>query len=135
LEASSEFDSELERRFCTRWGNAPRDGWTLHRESVILDQGQKTFVPDFELRHESGRSVLLEVVGFWTSEYVAAKQQTLAAFAGAPIVLLLPSDVPWPESDSARIVRYKSSIRVSDVLAALPQQLSTTCKEDTGRHA
>ena len=48
-----------------------RDGWQLIREGEILHEGQKTFVPDFTFRHEDGTQVFLEIVGFWTPEYLA----------------------------------------------------------------
>jgi hypothetical protein len=124
LVETAEFDSELERRFSQRWGDEPRDGWTLHREAVVLHQGQKTFVPDFEFRHMSGRSMLMELIGFWTPEYLAAKQQTLEAFRETPILLALPHDAVWPDSPTTPLIRYKTVIRVEEVLAALNQQLA-----------
>src|SRR6185436_284597 len=70
---NEEFDSDLEAEFAAKWGNEPRDGWRLTRESEILSTGQKVFVPDFVFHHESGRSVYFEIVGFWTPEYLQAK--------------------------------------------------------------
>ena len=76
LPAPEEFDSRLEQDFAQRWG-ANREGWSLQREGEILHQHQRTFVPDFVLIHEDGRRILLEIVGFWTPEYLQAKLQTL----------------------------------------------------------
>src|SRR5437016_3487879 len=86
LPAPEEFDSRVEEQFARRWGDK-RDGWSLQREGEILDQGQKVFVPDFILRHDDGRTVLLEIVGFWTPEYLQAKFQTLQAFQEHRILL------------------------------------------------
>ncbi len=88
LPSPDEFDSQLEAAFAHDWGEQ-RDGWTLQRESEILHQGQKTFVPDFVLRHDDGRTVLLEIVGFWTPEYLHAKMQTLRAFADRRILVAI----------------------------------------------
>ncbi len=86
LPPPEEFDSHLEEDFARRWGEK-RDGWSLDREGEILHQGQKVFVPDFVFRHDDGRNVLMEIVGFWTPEYLQAKFQTLRVFAEQRILV------------------------------------------------
>ena len=68
LPAPEEFDSDIESEFAGKWGDGPREGWTLSRESDILHSGQKVFLPDFTFQHTNGRRVLLEIIGFWTAE-------------------------------------------------------------------
>ncbi len=60
--------------------NRPRCGWSLVRESEILVRHQKVFLPDFQLKHESGKRIHVEVMGYWTPEYIEAKLQTLQEF-------------------------------------------------------
>ena len=114
------FDSRLEEAFAEKWGPQKRDGWLLVREGEILHRGQKVFLPDFVFRHDDGRSVLMEIVGFWTPEYLQAKVQTLRTFEDQRILLAvaetarekmceLPSDA----------ITFKSALRVKDVLAGL----------------
>jgi uncharacterized protein len=86
LPAPQLFDSRVEAQFAQRWGEK-RQGWTLSREAEVLYQGQKVFVPDFILQHDDGRRVLLEIVGFWTPEYLDAKCKTLRTFARYPIIV------------------------------------------------
>ena len=86
LPAPEEFDSRVEEDFARRWG-AKREGWSLDREGEVLHQGQKVFVPDFVFRHDDGRNVLMEIVGFWTPEYLQAKFQTLRTFAEQRILV------------------------------------------------
>lgn len=51
-----------------------RDGWTLVREDQpVALTGGRVFLPDFTLRHRDGREALVELVGFWTPEYLAEK--------------------------------------------------------------
>lgn len=115
-----EFDSDLEAAFSADWGEAPRDGWTLERETEILCRGQHVFLPDFVLRHADGRRRLLEIVGFWTPEYREAKLKTLARFAGEPLLLAV-TDSPayahdeWPPGT----IRFKTSLKADQVLARL----------------
>lgn len=116
------FDSSVEAAFSKKWGGAEREGWRLAREDVILDQGQKVFIPDFTLRHSSGAEVLLEIVGFWTPEYMAKKVETLRLFRDSRILLAVAEQVVGglPE-DIGPTVRYKSGLKIKDVLAALGQ--------------
>lgn len=81
------FDSKLEEDFSDAWGKAKPSEWRLERESDVLFHHQKAFFPDFTLVHTTGRRVFLEIVGFWTPEYLDAKCETLKDFAGEDILL------------------------------------------------
>jgi uncharacterized protein len=116
----SEFDSGVELRFATEWGSEPRDGWRLIREGEILWRGQKTFVPDFVIEHERGARVLLEIVGFWTPEYLQAKLETLKLFRDVPLLLAVAEKnretlAGLPHS----VIGYKTALSVEDVSSAL----------------
>lgn len=120
LPAPEEFDSGVEEAFAVKWGDQAHEGWRLLREAEILHRGQKVFMPDFVFRHEDGRTALLEIVGFWTPEYLAAKTQTLAAFAAYPILLAVARQAekklpPLPEST----IIYRTALLLEDVLARL----------------
>jgi uncharacterized protein len=119
LPPPEEFDSRVEERFARRWGDE-RDGWSLYREGELLHQGQKVFVPDFAIRHVDGRSVLLEIVGFWTPEYLEAKVQTLRAFQNHKILLAVakPASRHMPDLPPETI-HYKTALRPEDVLPRL----------------
>jgi predicted nuclease of restriction endonuclease-like RecB superfamily len=120
LPPPSLFDSGVEEEFARQWGDAPRGGWAIRREATILHQGQKVFIPDFSLRHEDGREVLLEIVGFWTPEYLEAKAKTLSAFRDRRILLAVgvPAFKQWGEL-SADLIRYKTRLKIDDVLERL----------------
>lgn len=114
------FDSALEEKFADNWGSEPRDGWKLIREGEILFRHQKVFVPDFVFLHETGRRVLMEVVGFWTPEYLEAKRNTLATFSEHRIILAVADSIDWSdEPHMDRMFRYKTAIKVADVLRLL----------------
>jgi predicted nuclease of restriction endonuclease-like RecB superfamily len=117
------FDSQIEEDFAAKWGAEPRDGWTLVREGEVLHQGQRVFVPDFAFRHESGRVVLMEIIGFWTPEYLEAKQKTLREFGERQILLAvaeslhrgLPGGFP-------NAIWFKSALKIADVLERLQRE-------------
>jgi predicted nuclease of restriction endonuclease-like RecB superfamily len=66
-------EEDLARVLRDKIGDA-RDGWTLVREdALVMLRGGSVFLPDFTLRHHDGREALVELVGYWTPEYLAEK--------------------------------------------------------------
>jgi len=120
LPAPDDFDSSVEEAFAKRWGPEKRDGWQLVREGEVLHQGQKVFVPDFLFRHDDGRTVLMEIIGFWTPEYVQAKIETLRTFQDRRILLAVadPARKDLAELPSETIP-FKSALLIKDVLSRL----------------
>src|ERR1043165_8497444 len=43
--------------------------WQMEVSSEVIDLGESAFIPDFVLRHEDGRKIFLEILGFWTPEH------------------------------------------------------------------
>jgi hypothetical protein len=124
LPPPEEFDSQVEQAFAERWGDQPRDGWTLAREGEVLYETQKTFVPDFVFRHEDGRNVMLEIVGFWTPEYLQAKVEKLRDFADQTIWLAIAEGVApsLPDLPQQEVIPYKTSLLLKDVLDRLNRE-------------
>lgn len=115
-----EFDSSVEEAFARKWGTEPRRGWSLRRATAVLQRGQTVFVPDFVLSHEDGRKLLLEIVGFWTPEYLQAKIQKLKLFADQGILLAVAEKVASAWKDSpAGVILYKTALNLDDVLQAV----------------
>jgi len=119
LPAPDDFDSSVEEGFAAKWGEEVREGWRLVREGGILCHQQKVFVPDFLFRHEDGRTVLMEIVGYWTPEYLEAKQATLRLFAEERIILAVAEQVRQALPGLPNVVAYKSAVRVKAVLEKL----------------
>ena len=77
------FDSALESEVDAVWRKAPVEGWIWQRESQLLVRGQSVMTPDFSLYDQRrDRLIYVEVVGFWTPEYLAEKARRLREFAG-----------------------------------------------------
>ena len=70
-ETRERFDSSVEAAFARSF-NALRLGWTLKREPELLTAGRYVFIPDFGFE-KNGVKAYLEVVGFWTDEYLQKK--------------------------------------------------------------
>lgn len=70
--SSYEFDSGVEQEF----SRLSFPGWTLRREPGVLKAGPYVFIPDFSLERR-GDKIYVEIVGFWTPEYLRNKIQKL----------------------------------------------------------
>ncbi len=76
-EYNNNFDSAVEEKFAKRFEQA-ETGWRLIREPdpLVLSNGG-AFIPDF-MFEKYDKKIYLEIVGFWTKEYLERKLQKLA---------------------------------------------------------
>jgi uncharacterized protein len=74
---NNNFDSAVEEKFAKRFDQAGT-GWRLIREPdpLVLSNGG-AFIPDF-MFEKYDKKIYLEIVGFWTKEYLERKLQKLA---------------------------------------------------------
>lgn len=74
---SSYFDSSIEEKFAIKFEHLA-NRWKIKREPDPLIVGKGVaFIPDF-LFEKYGRKVYLEIVGFWTKEYLERKFQKIS---------------------------------------------------------
>jgi predicted nuclease of restriction endonuclease-like RecB superfamily len=85
-----EFDSLLEEAFFKRWVRLETP-WALEREVEIIDLKGTVFLPDFALRHPDGRTVYVEIIGFWHPDYLKRKFEKVRR-AGLPNLILAVSE-------------------------------------------
>jgi hypothetical protein len=78
------FDSAIEREFY----ELGFGGWAVKREPTVLQAGQYAFIPDFSLEKD-GLRVYVEIVGFWTPEYLKHKIQKVNQLAEKESIILL----------------------------------------------
>lgn len=113
------FDSGVEAAFAAAFGPR-REGWRLVREGVVLHRQQTVFFPDFTFRHDDGTEVHLEIVGFWTDEYLERKRRTLSRFSMARVLVAVPQRSAGrfvgPGDD---VIVYRTRLRPEPVVAAL----------------
>jgi len=119
LPSPDEFDSSLEESLAEKFG-PQRDGWQLIREGEILHDHQKTFVPDFTFRHEDGTQVLLEIVGFWTPEYLMHRRRSLQLFRHHRILIAVPEkSLREGASIGENVLVYKTALKLTPLMEAL----------------
>jgi len=117
--AQEEFDSDLERTLARKWERATTD-WELRREDDVLDLGAEVMLPDFALEHPDGRRALLEIVGFWTPEYLEEKTTKIREADLDHLIVAVSERLDCSgemfESANDRLLWFKSGIHVYDVV-------------------
>jgi predicted nuclease of restriction endonuclease-like RecB superfamily len=78
------FDSAIEKEFYQLSFN----GWAVRREPTVLKAGQYAFIPDFSLER-NGTKVYVEIIGFWTPEYLKNKIQKINLLRETESIILL----------------------------------------------
>ncbi len=113
------FDSRLEETFARKFG-PERSGWRLGREAVILEAGEALVVPDFVFTHEDGTEVAMEIVGYWTPEYLKAKFGKLAAVQGPNLIVAVRKAMAVAAGSlPATVLPFSSGILLRDLMPRL----------------
>ncbi|MFQ3477095.1 DUF790 family protein [Halonotius sp. F2-221B] len=117
--AQSDFDSDVERTLATKWERANTD-WDLVREDDVIDLGAEVMLPDFAIEHPDGRRVILEIVGFWTPEYLSEKLTKIREADAANLVVAVSERLDCSADDfegmDDRVLWFKSGIHVYDLV-------------------
>jgi predicted nuclease of restriction endonuclease-like RecB superfamily len=119
----SAWERSLASDFRRRIGS-DRGAWHLSRETTPIVVGDELFLPDFTLRHADGREALIELVGFWTPEYLEAKARKVAAARLDHLILVVyrglavgrTLDALTASVGEDRVVWFTKRPRAADVL-------------------
>lgn len=122
---SKPHDSKLEARL-ERDLRACASRWHIERETAVLqildaDGVRRLVFPDFAVVSNEHR-VLVEVVGYWTREYLARKLALLER-TREPLVICIDekhmAHLEIPHFESARVITFKKCIDVTALLGAV----------------
>jgi hypothetical protein len=118
------YDSDVERRFAARFEALDLD-WRLVREPEALATGTRVMIPDFALDWTGSPTafrVYLEIMGFWTPEYVEKKLDQIDRLEDVELVVAVDESLGVGEAltaRDARVVTYDGEVRVKDVVDVL----------------
>ncbi|MFQ5897392.1 MAG: DUF790 family protein [Candidatus Methylomirabilia bacterium] len=113
------FDSALEETFARKFG-AERGGWRLGREAAILEAGEALLIPDFVFTHEDGTEVALEIVGYWTPEYLKEKLGKLAEVKRVALIVAVRKSLALQVGTlPAAVLPYTTGILLRDLMPRL----------------
>ena len=123
------YDSTLEQIF----GSLSLGSWKIKREPTILKAGKQAFIPDFALQRDSIK-VYLEIVGFWTPEYLEKKIEKLNQVK-EPVILLIDRKLKCSEKDfpSQEVIFFDRRIPANEVMQILRRYEEKKLSEDRSR--
>jgi predicted nuclease of restriction endonuclease-like RecB superfamily len=122
--AGDQFDSDVEQTLTQKWERANTD-WELVREDDVFDLGAEVMIPDFAIEHPDGRRAILEIVGFWTPEYLDAKLKKIRQVEADNFVLAVSERLDCASEEfggaSDRLLWFKTGVHVYDVVELAEQ--------------
>ncbi len=123
------YDSSLEQMF----GSLSLGSWKVKREPTILKARKFAFVPDFSLQRE-GIKVYLEIIGFWTPEYLEKKVEKLKQVK-EPVILLIDRKLKCSEKDfpSQEVIFFDKKIPANEVMKILRKYEQKKISEDLSK--
>ncbi|KKH93856.1 hypothetical protein EO95_16695 [Methanosarcina sp. 1.H.T.1A.1] len=123
---SETYDSTYEQQFAS----LSLGGWKAKREPTILKAGRYAFVPDFSLQRD-GMKVYVEVVGFWTPEYLKKKTEKLKEVK-EPVILLINRKLKCSEKDfpAQDVIFFDRKIPANEITQVLRKYERRRLEED-----
>ncbi|MDL0135824.1 DUF790 family protein [Halobacterium salinarum] len=128
--AGDQFDSDVERTLAQKWERANTE-WELVREDDVFDLGAEVMIPDFAIEHPDGRRAILEIVGFWTPEYLESKLAKIRQVEADNFVVAVSERLECASEEFGRttdhVLWFKTGIHVYDMVdlaetVALPSE-------------
>ncbi len=125
---ASGFDSTVEERFAkaflTSYGSM---GWVLRREPEPLVAGTHVLIPDFSLEKHTVK-VYVEIVGFWTSEYLERKLRKLKSVEGVDMIIAADESLACSKLERLRVkadvIYYKKDVPLKQIVEHLKERES-----------
>jgi len=113
-DAPRQYDSQIEERFAREFRRLAPD-WDVLREPEPVAAGTHLVFPDFALQHryDTSRRWLLEIVGFWTPDYLRRKLALYRTASVANLILCIDEDRACAEGDlpvGAVVVRFRRRV-------------------------
>ena len=109
----------MERTLAEKWERANTDR-KLVCEDDVFDLGAEVMLPDFAIEHPDGRRAVLEIIGFWTPEYLEKKLEKLRAVDATNLLVAVSENLDCSSEDIAladdRVLWFKTGIHVYDVV-------------------
>ena len=116
-------DSKIERALARDVRRLERE-WVLTRESEAIPVGSRVFFPDFTLRR-GNESVLVEVVGFYTPEYLRSKLEALRAAQVRRLIVCVDESLACADGEvPGRVIRFRKKIDAAALLNVAEELLA-----------
>jgi predicted nuclease of restriction endonuclease-like RecB superfamily len=117
LEPIERFDSAVEENFLKRFSSLRKD-WDIKREPTILQTGATVMIPDFSVERR-GKKCYVEIVGFWTPEYLEKKTEKVRKLQ-EEIILCVSKELQCAKKDfqkeNVNVVFYDKQVPMKPIL-------------------
>ncbi len=113
---SEPFDSTVEENFLKRFSSLRKD-WEIKREPTILKAGPWAMIPDFSLERR-GKKVYVEIVGFWTPDYLEKKMEKIKAL-NEEIILCVSKELLCTQKEfhkNVDVIFYDKEVPMKPIL-------------------
>ena len=115
-----EYDSDIEETFYRRFQTLG-SGWKILREPDPLVAGTSIFIPDFAFIKNEVK-VYLEIIGFWTKEYLERKISKLKKLQEKNIILAVNEELSCSKifaKEFENVIFYKRKLPAPEVYLVL----------------
>jgi signal peptidase I len=114
-----QYDSGVEQRFASSFDSLDT-GWVLRREPEPLIAGRYVLIPDFSFE-KNGLKVYLEIMGFWTQEYLEKKVQKLRSLSDVDMIVAVDKNLACSKVKDLKgdIIVYSGGLYVKDIYRLL----------------
>ncbi|MHA1148496.1 MAG: DUF790 family protein [Promethearchaeota archaeon] len=122
------FDSEIEERFYKDFKLYASD-WKIKREPAFIKAGNYIIIPDFGF-FKNGMKLYLEVVGFWTPEYIQKKIKKFN-LTDTKIIVAINQNLKCSRDDfPGNVIFYKKKIPIKPILEILKKEEEKKIKKE-----
>ncbi len=131
IENVEHFDSAVEENFMRRFSSLRKD-WDIKREPTILRAGPSVMIPDFELERR-GKTCYVEIVGFWTPEYLEKKIEKIQSI-DQNIILCVSKELQCTKKDFQKenvdVIFYEKDVPMKLFLERIREIENEQLKEE-----
>jgi predicted nuclease of restriction endonuclease-like RecB superfamily len=121
MSIAEEYDSAVEADFASAFRSLAT-AWRLIREAEPVNADSSLMIPDFVFQL-GGTRIAMEIIGFWTEEYLGRKLDKLARVRGMPFIVAVDENLACDRltrikalKPNIHVIYYKGRILVKDVL-------------------
>jgi len=113
------YDSSVEEHFARSFMSYD-SGWKLEREPEPLVAGNYVLIPDFKFTKDN-LEVYLEIVGFWTQDYLERKVSKLESLTGVDMIVAVNENYAGSKFGKlkAQVIYYSDRVPIKPILGHL----------------
>ena len=123
------YDSGVEERFARAF-NSLESGWRLRREPEPIQAGSHVLIPDFSFE-KRGLKVYLEILGFWTQDYLERKVSKLNQIHGVDLIVAADEELACSKLHKLQgnVIYYQKDVPLRPILDHLRKREEEALKK------